>query len=952
MTGIEFYKHNKIVTFPNYIRLNMRKYIPLVVFVFFFLGSEGSVPDVMNFTTKDYNGHSINYDIEQDSSGIIYIANAYGVLEYDGRSFRKIPLVQGKSAISLAKDSSGKIFVGSSSEFGCLEKDSTEKTYFKSLKNLIPGNKEINEIFKTLWFDDAIYFASRRAVFRLKNKRIEPVKGFTKTSLIEDVAMANGKLLYWESGKGLGQINTLESVIIFADAETRSVRDIQFINNSYSIFGSFGYKSIDNSNSPSKTSVKLSNADVSSVLKLNNDAFLVGTVKKGIYLMNSNGELKRHLTTKEGLQANFIRKLFKDKAGNIWIAYNNGIGVLKWSSPVHYITNAQGFDGMGYTGLVYNDQLFIGTSRGLYRMENWKSGLEKIENFSKVKGMPEGTINYLDTSNGKLIICHAAETYTLEKNKAIRISDGSWYGSWIWKTADKYNKNEGLVGTHQGIERYIFESGRWVRQGHIKGFYESSRVMEVDSRGVIWSIQGNKGLYRVVLNEKRDSVISMKNYADNNAFKSDDFNDIFYFHDKIYITTFQGVYFLKQDSLIRDHSFDQVKKYVKRARKYDKNRIYGIYQDQAYLLKKEKGIWRVDPTDVSFARSSLVGSAEFFNRIAPETYLMGTQEGFAIYRPQKVNQISKSDCLIRNIEIIGESIDSMLFYGKPNSPLEFKYTNNNIRFTFSIPEYGVIDQILFQTQLYRNKKPLSNWQNVKEVNYREFTNLKEGNYTFEVRAKKGNVILGNETHDFKILPPWYRTKAANTLYFLSFILTGFLIYSKFKKQAIKLKAEKERELEIKEKLHKTEKLEIELKSKDNELAYMALSYTQKKEMLASLESKLDVLSKELEHSEKLKVRSLKRTISSSIDDESNWENFQVHFDQKNDNFFQKLKKIDSKLNESYLLFCSYVKMGKSNKEIAELMNLSVAAVEKRKYRLKKKWGINNEISFTDHIRSL
>ena len=92
--------------------------------------------------------HSINYDIEQDSSGIIYIANAYGILEYDGRTFRKIPLAQGKSAISLSKDGSGKIFVGSSSEFGCLEKDATQKTYFKSLKDLIPGNKEINEVFK------------------------------------------------------------------------------------------------------------------------------------------------------------------------------------------------------------------------------------------------------------------------------------------------------------------------------------------------------------------------------------------------------------------------------------------------------------------------------------------------------------------------------------------------------------------------------------------------------------------------------------------------------------------------------------------------------------------------------------------------------------------------------------------------------------------------------------
>jgi DNA-binding NarL/FixJ family response regulator len=133
---------------------------------------------------------------------------------------------------------------------------------------------------------------------------------------------------------------------------------------------------------------------------------------------------------------------------------------------------------------------------------------------------------------------------------------------------------------------------------------------------------------------------------------------------------------------------------------------------------------------------------------------------------------------------------------------------------------------------------------------------------------------------------------------------------------------------------------------------MALSYTQKKEMLASVMGKLDSLSKELEHGERTKVNSLKRSISTNIDDESNWDNFQVHFDQKNNNFFQKLKEIDPKLSESYLLFCSYVRMGKSNKEIAELLNVSVAAVEKRKYRLKKKWELADDTSFTDYLKSL
>ena len=75
-----------------------------------------------------------------------------------------------------------------------------------------------------------------------------------------------------------------------------------------------------NSELPKQTSSILSNADVSSVIKLNRDAFLIGTVKRGLYLMNSEGKLQKNITKKQGLQANFIRKLFQDKAGNIWIA--------------------------------------------------------------------------------------------------------------------------------------------------------------------------------------------------------------------------------------------------------------------------------------------------------------------------------------------------------------------------------------------------------------------------------------------------------------------------------------------------------------------------------------------------------------------------------------------------------------------------------------------------------
>jgi hypothetical protein len=911
-----------------------------------------SVPDIVNFTTNDYQSHSINYGFAQDSSGMIYIANAYCVLEYDGSSFRKIPLVNGKSALSFAKDNNGRIYVGSSSEFGYLGKDSTEKTIYISLKDKILGDTEFGQIYKTTSFEGAIYFMTKSKVFKAVEDSIVELSGFSKASMVKSLIQVNNELVYWKEGEGLGTIKNNTASVFLPNNTVESVNAIQWINKDYVIFGKFGIKSISNPKLFEEASAIIGNSEITSVLKISEDEFLLGTVRSGIYVLNSSGEILRNLTIEHGLYDNYINHLFLDNAGNVWIAYNNGIGMLKWNSPIKYITKSQGFEGMGYSGVVYDERFYIATSYGLYVMDNWEEGLDKIKKFTKIEGLPENTINSLSVANGSLIISQSDETYTLIDGKPFMISPKDNQGSWVWSTSEKFKKNEAFIGHYLGASRYIYTNGNWEFKSNIAGYKESSRVLEVDYKGVIWAIQGNKGLYRVELNTERDSAISVINYASKYGFSLDYFNDIFYLENKIYITTFGGMYYLNNDSLIKDNSFNDVYKYIRRARKFDDNQIYGIYKDKAYIVHKVDGRWALQSTPVSYLKSNLVGSAEFFNKISPSKYLIGTQEGFAIYEPNVNRKTKKINCLIREVELLGDNSDSLLYNGKPNEVLSYPFEHNNFRFTVSIPAFGEMDQVVYETQLIINKNSLSGWQVVKEVNFREYTNLKEGYYTFAVRAKKGDTVLGSESYSFVVLPPWYRTGTAKFVYFILLIIAVLYIKKRFDKQTKILKAEKERELEIKEKLHNAEKLEIELRNKENELAYMALSYTQKKEMLASVVGKLDSLSKEMEHDERTKVTSLKRSISSNMDDESNWDNFQVHFDQKNNNFFQKLKNKDVKLSESYLLFCSYVRMGKSNKEIAELLTISVAAVEKRKYRLKKKWALDDDTSFTDYLKSL
>ncbi|RMD93577.1 MAG: hypothetical protein D6813_03900, partial [Calditrichaeota bacterium] len=53
---------------------------------------ETGLPYTQNFSPKEYGAHSQNFAIVQDVRGMMYFGNVYGVLEYDGVSWRLIPM--------------------------------------------------------------------------------------------------------------------------------------------------------------------------------------------------------------------------------------------------------------------------------------------------------------------------------------------------------------------------------------------------------------------------------------------------------------------------------------------------------------------------------------------------------------------------------------------------------------------------------------------------------------------------------------------------------------------------------------------------------------------------------------------------------------------------------------------------------------------------------------------
>ena len=83
--------------------------------------------------------------------------------------------------------------------------------------------------------------------------------------------------------------------------------------------------------------------------------------------------------------------------------------------------------------------------------------------------------------------------------------------------------------------------------------------------------------------------------------------------------------------------------------------------------------------------------------------------------------------------------------------------------------------------------------------------------------------------------------------------------------------------------------------------------------------------------------------------DENWEHFAHHFDKVHSDFLVALKARHPSLTASELKLCAYLRMNLSNKEIAQLVNISVRGVEIARYRLRKKLGLSKEMNLFEFL---
>ncbi|MCB9196499.1 MAG: hypothetical protein H6598_09770 [Flavobacteriales bacterium] len=140
-------------------------------------------------------------------------------------------------------------------------------------------------------------------------------------------------------------------------------------------------------------------------------------------------------------------------------------------------------------------------------------------------------------------------------------------------------------------------------------------------------------------------------------------------------------------------------------------------------------------------------------------------------------------------------------------------------------------------------------------------------------------------------------------------------------------------------------LELQLDKKNRELVSKTLLNAEKKE---TFEKILEILDNSIDPKSISNVKKIIKDGFSSADD---WDELKLHFENVHPLFFEKLLNQGPSLSQLDLKHCAYVKMKISNKEISKILNISHRSVVIAHYRIKKKLGLEEELSLADFIET-
>ncbi|MFV0555056.1 MAG: two-component regulator propeller domain-containing protein [Mangrovibacterium sp.] len=743
--------------------------------------------------------NSLINGICQDSVGFIWIATEDGLNRFDGKSFRTYstqsePTLNANFVTSVFADSNGTLWLGT---INALQKYIPQTDKFENIKlfdeEQIAAPPYISDIVETkqntLWIATTSY-----GIIQYDTNAQSAI---ILDNLNNQLCSKNIKKLFVDSEENIW-IGTVVCGLYCFNQKTLELTHLsQFPNidilsiaecGAYIYFtgltgGVFAFNKDDN------TIVKI-HADnpiaAKTVFVDSQKRIFIGSDGGGLYQIdNETNSITKtnYQNTSFDFNKSKIHSILEDKSGNIWLAiFQKGLFLLDESTSIfknygYNTTNPMLNIGSScVTAIAETDRfIWLGTDGdGLYKIDkednsNQHVSLEKIGGSNILSLFHDGEYLWIGSYLDGLV------RYDIKDDRAQKFNAQNFNIEKI--TSIEKLGNSLLLGTlgnricRFNISTSAFDRNLFLSNKSNDQIPQYINDIHIDKSGNIW-LASYDGLIRIALQNEEVSTFTTANSVLQN-------NLIYAIHEDengdIWAGTYGGLTNISQQ------------------RSYSTNDGLGSNVICSVLSDKQNTLWvsthngisyRTENSDVfsTFFHHDGIQANEFYKNAAlcaadGSIYFGGINGATQVSRAFKDYQPQLSEVVLTELYLFN---NTQRADGKNAKAITLAdtitFNEGASAFSISFASNSIANQSKINYQYMLDGFDEDWIQSKNDINTATYTNLNHGKYTFKVKAQYKNNKSAERQLTIIILPPWYKTIAANVLWLVLFISISLVIY--------------------------------------------------------------------------------------------------------------------------------------------------------------------------------
>ena len=723
----------------------------------------GAVP--AHFIGPDtYGASPQNWNVAQDSSGVLYIANTDGVLIYDGRSWQTVPVANRSVVRSVAVDEAGRVFVGSQRDIGVLRRDSLGHYRYASLLTNVP---EADRTFTDVWHTDVtsegVYFQAKRRLMRWNPER-QQMRVWSRDTPFHVATAVRDTLFVSVDQKNLmyvrgDSLHAAEDGSFFADQAVRFILphgdDGLLVGTNRGLFARRGgtYQRVPTEADPLLEDAWVYTAETG-------PGGLIGftTINRGVFVISPTGQLLRHWTPQDSP----VLDLFVDREGGWWALLDGGLVRYALDAPYTQLDADLGLSGSVQAITRHRGTLYVATSQGTHRLVPGTSEPASLEAIT-----PADQSWTLLSTDEALLIGQRGGLFRYRPQNAP--TEGLAQVFEIDHVYDllrsRHDASRVYAATSRGVNVLTYDGADWQVAPPLAGVNTEARALAEAEDGTLWVGTTFDGVYRVRF-LTADSV-SVDHYSTEHGLPEGSIDPLPWKGEIVFGTAadilrfvpgsppaFERVSSIESPPATSTGSSSPGVEYIVTGRDGD---AWGFLEEGPAHWVHRGSRWQWAPGAVHRLRDRSIGTLYVEDEGA--TVWMGGQKALLRYVPERRSSSSPQAQIHRATT---QATDSLLRI--TSAPPRIPHAERGLRIEYGAPSLVRPAEVEYQHRIDGHVPEWSEW--TRQTRH-TVVGLDADTYTFAVRAR---TVYGDTTqaarYTFTMLPPWYQTWGAYAAYVL------------------------------------------------------------------------------------------------------------------------------------------------------------------------------------------